>query len=1437
MASRFGPAGGIPDRRVRAIWVAVDSRQFKTAYKLAAGLLAKYPNSLYALALKALILEKMGKPDEALSVCLNAKELLYSDDVVHIDDLTLSTLQIVFQRLDRLDLAISCYEHACGKYPNNLEIMMGLFNCYVHEYSFVKQQQPSKCTKLWVKKGFCSGQFAAYNYSPDDWESFLHYLGCLLEDDMYWSKASTTDQICSFGSVDFQVCEATHLTEEVFDSRISSALSFVQELQMDIQNDYIRGPFLAIIEIERRRRLHGKADDGKFMEALLNYFHRFSHLSSFTSDVEMFLCILTETEKAKLLEKFVNIMETSSTSPVKVLGQAITIFKIQELFGIMFTLPIRELEGIAKGMVEMYCKNLILSTDLDPQENMHGEELLSVASNVLVLLFWRTKKLGYLLEATMVLEFGLNIRRDVWQYKVPLLHLYSHMGALPLAYEWFIALEVKNILLETNFHHILTDMLKSPHWLETADLLKEYLKFMDDHLREAADLTFLAYRHRNYSKVIEFVKFKERFQHSDQLLMARLEAFILQLKQKADNLEEVEGILENVNYGIQLLELSNEDNLKSLTFNGYFQARPWWSPTPDINYLSEPFEEGSACLREKSVIDVFKIFVQYRHKVGEKEWIVRKHIETKSLIPRLVYLSIRSSSSSLKENLETNVSTVVIIEMKCLLERYASNIGLPFDDAIDVILGIAKGQKSFEDFGSDIVSWINFTIFVNAWNLCSHHPGLVNEDGCSLGSWYVIKILVKSCISELLMQAQPMLTSPGSILPVLVQLVTESFAWHILIIQSCIKATVPPGKKKKKGGAVDQMNSPHLQAICDSIQCLSDAIQGIQKWVDDQIDKPEDQNLDILLSHVQLRDCEEGPGFVLQILEESASAENSELGDRISRAIQSWNSADALLLQRSHPGFFQDKLLSMSPPEIFHLTLENVRGEKGVHMRRSEPSDGLGARFVFELAVNRHGVHQNRTGWADGPEYLTQCPIMPAGSYTYRFTIENQEGTLWWHAHSSWLRATVHGALIIYPKEGSHYPFPKPNKEIPVILGEWWNRNPIDVLRQAMKTGAAPNISDAFLINGQPGDLYNCSREDTTVIPVASGETNLLRIVNAALNNELFFTIAGHKMTVVAADAAYTKPFTTSVLKMGPGETTDVLVTTNQPRGRYYIAARAFATAQGVPFDNTTTTAILEYNGNWPTTKIQAGTPPKFPVLPAFNDTATAAAYDAGIKSPHRINLPGPVDEYLFYTVGLGLFNCPPEKQCGGPNNTRFGASMNNVSFTFPRYSILEAYYQRKHGVFAANFPAIPPVQFDYTAKNISRALQQPARGTRLYPLKYGSVVQLVMQGTNIFAGEEHPMHIHGYQFYVLAAGFGNFDPRRDTARFNLVDPPLRNTVGVPVNGWAVIRFVANNPGVWLVHCHLDVHLTWGLATAFLVENGVGELQSLEPPPADLPKC
>lgn len=71
------------------------------------------------------------------------------------------------------------------------------------------------------------------------------------------------------------------------------------------------------------------------------------------------------------------------------------------------------------------------------------------------------------------------------------------------------ALDVKNILTETVSHHILHQMLDSPMWVDLSNLLKDYLKFMDDHLRESADLTFLAYRHRNYSKVNNLISLPE----------------------------------------------------------------------------------------------------------------------------------------------------------------------------------------------------------------------------------------------------------------------------------------------------------------------------------------------------------------------------------------------------------------------------------------------------------------------------------------------------------------------------------------------------------------------------------------------------------------------------------------------------------------------------------------------------------------------------------------------------------------------------------------------------------------------------------------------------------------------------------------------------------------------------------------------------------------
>ncbi|KAL5991616.1 hypothetical protein ACLOJK_012525 [Asimina triloba] len=452
------------------------------------------------------------------------------------------------------------------------------------------------------------------------------------------------------------------------------------------------------------------------------------------------------------------------------------------------------------------------------------------------------------------------------------------------------------------------------------------------------------------------------------------------------------------------------------------------------------------------------------------------------------------------------------------------------------------------------------------------------------------------------------------------------------------------------------------------------------------------------------------------------------------------------------------------------------------------------------LSIHWHGIFQLLSGWADGPSYVTQCPILPGNHYTYRFNITGQEGTLWWHAHFSTLRATVYGGLLIRPRHGRSYPFPKPHREFPILLGEWWDANPVDVENEALRTGTAVNLSDAYTINGRPGDLYPCAQKHTYKLKVSQGNTYMLRIINAALNTQLFFKVAGHNLTVVAIDASYTDPFPTDVVVLGPGQTVDVLFKADAAPGRYYMAAHPYASAPFVPFNNSTTTAILQYVDS------DSSSGPLLPALPAFNDTPTAHKFFSNLTGLKSGRVPLEIDEHMFITVGLGLNPCNGSNAtCQGPFGGRFSASMNNVSFQLPTtLSMLQARFFGVGGIYTEDFPTVPPLAFDYTNQSLLslgptttqiNPLWSPIKSTRVKRLKYNATVEIVLQDTAIVAIENHPIHLHGYNFFVVAQGFGNFDRTRDSPKFNLVNPQERNSIGVPVGGWAVIRFRANNPG------------------------------------------
>ncbi len=56
--------------------------------------------------------------------------------------------------------------------------------------------------------------------------------------------------------------------------------------------------------------------------------------------------------------------------------------------------------------------------------------------------------------------------------------------------------------------------------------------------------------------------------------------------------------------------------------------------------------------------------------------------------------------------------------------------------------------------------------------------------------------------------------------------------------------------------------------------------------------------------------------------------------------------------------------------------------------------------YAYLLLVHWHGIRQLGTVDADGVNGVTQCPIAPGETYTYRFKAV-QYGHTWYHSHYS----------------------------------------------------------------------------------------------------------------------------------------------------------------------------------------------------------------------------------------------------------------------------------------------------------------------------------------------------------------------------------------------------------------------------------------------------
>ena len=322
---------------------------------------------------------------------------------------------------------------------------------------------------------------------------------------------------------------------------------------------------------------------------------------------------------------------------------------------------------------------------------------------------------------------------------------------------------------------------------------------------------------------------------------------------------------------------------------------------------------------------------------------------------------------------------------------------------------------------------------------------------------------------------------------------------------------------------------------------------------------------------------------------------------------------------------------------------------------------------------------------------------------------------------------------------------------------------------------------------------------DTYKIHVEFGKTYLIKLVNAVMDNIMFFKIGNHNFTVVGSDGAYTKPMQTDYVAISPGQTIDLLLEANQAPGHYYMAARVYASGGEVV--TIPATAIIEYIGNY--------TPPPSPLLPLFpqvNDSAASINFTNRLRSiGNNVDVPKKVTKKLFFTLSMNRKLCP-ESWC--LSGTRLASSVNNLSMVLPATDILQAYYRGIDGIYTPDFPDFPPSVFDYTRDIMRKEKSATRYGTAVSVLEYNSTVEVVFQATSIAGGIEHPMHLHGYSFYVVGIGLGNFDQIRDPRNYNLIDPPLMETIGVPKNGWTAIRFKANNPGS-LLHHEILYSLVW----------------------------
>ncbi|KAM0321912.1 hypothetical protein ACHAQA_009809 [Verticillium albo-atrum] len=416
-------------------------------------------------------------------------------------------------------------------------------------------------------------------------------------------------------------------------------------------------------------------------------------------------------------------------------------------------------------------------------------------------------------------------------------------------------------------------------------------------------------------------------------------------------------------------------------------------------------------------------------------------------------------------------------------------------------------------------------------------------------------------------------------------------------------------------------------------------------------------------------------------------------------------------------------------------------------------------------SLHFHGLFMNGTTHMDGPSQVTQCAILPGSSMTYNFTID-QPGTYWYHSHTqSQYPDGLRGPLVIHDPDS---PFKDEySEEIVLTLSDWYHEQMAVLIPQFLTksnpTGAEP-VPQAALMN----ETQNLS------INVEPGKTYLIRVINMAAFAAQYLWIEGHNISIVEVDGIYTNPAEASMIYLSAAQRCSFLLTTRNDTSQNFPIVGSMDTDlfDALPPDlNWNVTGWLVYDD----TKDKPA-PAIVDVFEPFDDM-TLVPQD-GLE---KYGEPGHTVELDVIMGNLG----------DGANYAFF----NNISYAHPKVPTL--YTALTTGDLATN----PEVYGTYTHS---------------FVLEKDEIVQIVLN--NLDPGR-HPFHLHGHAFQALHRSVeeaGTFEDAGLTEKDFPSVPMRRDTLVVWPNGNIVLRFKANNPGIWLFHCHIEWHVTSGLMATFV---------------------